>query len=417
MSICDLDASPYPENPDECLMASTDSSGELLLLMVGPGGSCGAYASFGGDPARARRRLGSAAPSCCPSRPGRNRLRARAAPRTPGERRRRPGPQWRAHGVPPSALADAAHRAPLDIQVTRTRSARRYGYASSGCSQPTVQGAPVWIECLGHRYSPLRPATAAETHPLARGRFWGSEERPRRLGGDVRLPAAFWCFLGVADSTASDRPGTCASMMSCPSHSWYRSPRMRHSMFKTPLSSLGSARLRRVRSLQGTPGGCGRLGTPTGRDQAARRSATAPGARASRLHRGRFHRHCLPRRGGSTRSTCTRRRTCSRRRPRTARSPCGGCPTPAPRSSSTSALSSCPTASCAAWALPAAQRATTSRAPRTTSTRFTPSSSSDVTPPSFTYCTKPVVPTAEIGPRVCEGACVRVRRHATPEVP
>ena len=30
--------------------ASAASDGQLLLLMVGPGGSCGAYASFGGDP-------------------------------------------------------------------------------------------------------------------------------------------------------------------------------------------------------------------------------------------------------------------------------------------------------------------------------------------------------------------------------
>ena len=49
-AICDLDAAPYPENPDECLLASADSNGQLLLLMVGPGGSCGAWASFGGDP-------------------------------------------------------------------------------------------------------------------------------------------------------------------------------------------------------------------------------------------------------------------------------------------------------------------------------------------------------------------------------
>ena len=29
-AICDLDAAPYPENPDECLMASADSSNHLL---------------------------------------------------------------------------------------------------------------------------------------------------------------------------------------------------------------------------------------------------------------------------------------------------------------------------------------------------------------------------------------------------
>ena len=49
-AICDLDAAPHPENPDECLLASAASDGQLLLLMVGPGGSYGAYASFGGDP-------------------------------------------------------------------------------------------------------------------------------------------------------------------------------------------------------------------------------------------------------------------------------------------------------------------------------------------------------------------------------
>jgi WD40 repeat protein len=49
-AICDLDAQTHPEIADEALVASADSNGQLLLLLVSQGGRCGVYGSFGGDP-------------------------------------------------------------------------------------------------------------------------------------------------------------------------------------------------------------------------------------------------------------------------------------------------------------------------------------------------------------------------------
>ena len=133
MPICDLDASLYPENPDECLMASADSSGEVScprglspLLTPPPLSSLPPLASS------------DASSISLPS---------------PSHLPRSCSYSWSGRGV-------RAVPTPASV-ATRMLFARLCGYASSGCSRPTAPGkyVPLTTCCLLLTGNCLPPTT------------------------------------------------------------------------------------------------------------------------------------------------------------------------------------------------------------------------------------------------------------------